>query len=148
MKYKVGLFVLIICCALFIFFKKDTIPYEKVTTIEVASATACPIGYIFIHDKEEMKSKIKLITCNNDSIISYTDTLFDFDRFSYILIEGCEIKELYHSYYSDYFIDISPSWVKKRDGIFVNAVVAETKEHCFYIYKVKKNQKYRGHFDC
>jgi hypothetical protein len=134
--------MLLVC---FVFFKKTYLDFDLVYVEKNVNETFKPDAYEFFHSKNEMNiffnrnEKTKKIGTN-------CKINFDFEKYSYCIFYGCKIKNLYYSYKTTFFNDMTPKYARPNNKKVVFVEYGDNKKSEIYIYKISKDESLRGFY--
>lgn len=131
----------------YFFLHKNYIKSELICEIPNTSNVFHPDAYEFFHSKNEIDRFLEL----NQTTKSYKNyinkTEFDFNDFSYFIVYGREVKEIYYSYKSTFFDDQSPTYARPggKIPVFINYKNKGSRNGVF-IYRIKRDKRLRGFY--
>ena len=132
---------------LYFFFYKNYLQSELICEIPNPSNVFYPDAYKFFHSKNEIDRFLEL----NQTTKSYKNyinkTEFDFNNFSYFIVYGREVKNIYYSHKSTFFDDKSESYARPKGKIpvFIN-YKNERSRNGVFIYRIEKDNRLRGFY--
>jgi hypothetical protein len=110
---KLILILMILSLGVYNFFKEKVLPIELATVLPNSDTTFRPLAYDFVHDQKYWNNYFEMnLQPRGEQIPS--NMLFDFSKFSYIIVYGRQLSQMTHSIKSTYFDDPSPSYGSAR----------------------------------
>ncbi|TPD73741.1 hypothetical protein [Flavobacterium microcysteis] len=147
---KIILFLILIFAGIsvtYFFFYKNYLQPELICEIPDPDNTFRPDGYEFFHSKNEIDRYLELnqTTKSYKNYINKTD--FNFNNFSYFIVYGREVKNIYYSYKSTFFDDKSESYARPNGKIpvFIN-YKNEGSRNGVFIYRIERDDRLRGFY--
>lgn len=139
--------ILISIILVYIFFHKSSINYELLIKIPKSDKEFYPNAYEFFHSKESIEKYFNRNNKTKEYQKEVQDIDFDFKKHSYLIVYGKKIKNLYHSYKTSYFNDLSPSYSKPRNKTLIFVEYEENNSDTgVFIYIVDKDSNLRGFY--
>ena len=140
---KTSIMIFCVLCVLIIYkyYKKNYIQFELECEFVGKKIDFRPDAYLFFHNKADFISYCKMT--KQENILS--DNLkLDFDKYSYLLVYGRRIKQMYYGWENSIKKDKSPSYGKIKNTTFVSIKYEEKNEGIVFMYRIRHNQKFRG----
>jgi len=128
-----------------IFYRKHYLYFELVCEIPVVTSFR-PDAYVFFHSKNDLDRYFNL----NENTKEYKRLLpnvdFNFKEYSYCIVYGRKIEQIWYSNKSTYFDDKSASYAKPKGRIpvFITYEVENKDMSNVYLYKMEKDKRLRG----
>lgn len=130
---------------LFLFYSKHYIRYSACYKIKTLKTPFYPDAYCFINSKD----KFDLCVTPHDNAFDETKFIeyykIDFNRYTYVIVYGAPIKNMYYSLKTTLWDDDSPSY--DRAIRYNKKFVVINYEHptgYIYLYRIKKDLSLRG----
>lgn len=137
----------ILMLLVYTFYHKNYIQYDLVFKSLNKNEKFYPGAYEFFHSKEDIHSYFNRTTETKGYGIKSRNIVFDFENYSYVIFYGRRVKNMYYSYKTTFFDDISPSYARPKNKIIVFVEYENDKsEKGIFIYKVKKDIRLRGFY--
>ncbi len=144
--FLIVVFITTIVLSLFyIAYSKHYIKYSACYKLVTLKTPFYPDAYRFINTKEDFEIYIGLMdnTIDVKSFIDYNK--IDFKRYTYIMVFGAPVEEMYYSLKTTIFDDKSPSYAKamrfKKKCVLIKYAPPTG---YIYIYRIKKDLSLTG----
>ena len=135
----------IVLSLLSIAYSKHYIKYSARYKLTTLKTPYYPDAYRFINTKEDLEVCIESVNDTVDVKNFIESNKIDFRRYSYVMVFGAPIKEMYYSLKTTIFDDKSPSYAKaikyNKKCVFIK--YAHPTGY-IYIYRIKKDLSLTG----
>ena len=140
----------------YLFLKKVYLDFEEVCELSnIRTREFRPFAYVFFHSQKEiddfLRNNYSDLAPNTKKVKSciLSKINLDFVNYSYCIFYGRKVENMYHSFKTTYFDDLTPSYVKRhRSDIKCVFVTYSNKElnnsNGIFLYKVKKDKRLSG----
>lgn len=129
---------------LYAFFCKHYIQYSACYKLPMQTCF-WPYAYEFINTREKLQFHIEGEDKAFDVDGFIRSKKIDFDRHTYLIVHGAPVENMYYSWKTTLFDDISPDWAKAwryyKQCVFINY---RAPTGGVYIYEIKKDVRLRG----
>lgn len=141
----VGLIAAIVLSLFYIAYSKHYIKYSACYKLKTLKTPYYPDAYRFINTKEVFEVCIESVDNTIDVKKFIESNKIDFRRYSYVMVFGAPVKDMYYSLKTTIFDDKSPSYAKaikyKKKCAFIK--YAHPTGYV-YIYQIKKDLSLTG----
>lgn len=128
------------------FFHQFDVSYsdcKKIKRIDVRGEGFFPDGYSVYHTEKQFFESA-LYEYDGGDIMKVMKNM-NFDKYSYVMVQGAKVKRMYYSIKSTLLDDKSPDWAKaRRYWKWCLFVEYQTPDNYMYIYQIDKNTRLRG----
>lgn len=128
-----------------VFFHQFEVGYSdcvKIKPIDVRGEGFYPDGYSVYHTEKEFLESA-LYEYHGTDITKVTN--LDFNKYSYVMVQGAKVKRMYYSIKSTLLDDKSPDYAKSRRFLKICLFIEyQTPDGYMYIYQIDKNTRLRG----
>lgn len=148
-KYKIVfiLFIIALILLMVLFCKKHYVKYDTYYKVPNVSSAFYPDAYVFFHSADKLRRFFNICDDTRDIGKNSQQIDFDFEKYSYVIVFGARIDNMYYSCKTTLFNDPSPSYAKARrfgdKCVFINYKEKPIDSGVFF-YRVKKNPSLRG----
>jgi hypothetical protein len=147
---KIILFLSVIIAGVtvsYFFLHKNYIQSELICEIPNPSNDFYPDAYEFFHSKKEIDNFLARTQETRSYKNHINKVKFNFNNFSYFVVYGREVKEIYYSYKSTFFDDMSPTYARPKGKIpvFINYKNKGSRNGVF-IYRIERDNRLRGFY--
>ena len=141
----VGFIATIVLSLLYIAYSKHYIRYSACYKLTMLKTCYYPDAYRFINTKEDFEIYVELLNNTIDVKKIIDSNKLDFNKYTYVIVFGAPIKEMYYSLKTTILDDKSPSYAKaikhKKKCVFIK-YAPPTGD--IYIYRIKKDLSLTG----
>ena len=133
----IGIVIFIVCCMLF--FYKHHIRIYECYEIPMSNTEYRPLGYRVFNSSEEYDDFCSYASDSVGLRLYKKKNGFEFDKYSYLIVHGAKVDNLYYSWKTTLFDDNNPTYAKAyRQLKHYLMIDYECVDNKSYLYKIDK----------